>query len=114
MPSNHNYVCFACRISVRREKTAESPLCPRCGQQSRDLGYKIPVPAKDNERAWTDLRIELRESARATAGSENQARVAHAHELERQVARLEHLPDNPARARAIRDLRKRISDLHRH
>jgi hypothetical protein len=112
VPSNHNYVCFDCRVAVRRAKTiATLPPCSQCGGQSTDLGYKIALPQKGDADAWEQLRIEQRETRRRNVQLQTETQVARIHDLERQITRLEGLPENPGRARTIRELRKQLSDV---
>ena len=110
MPSNHNFVCFECRVSVRRFKLAEfAPLCPHCGLDCTSIGYKIPVPSKDDVAAWKRLYADLQEAKRRDVMTQEENRVALTHVLERQLERLESQSTNPARERAIRDLKKRLA-----
>jgi len=114
VPSNHNYVCFDCRIAVRRSKTATAlPLCAQCGRECKDLGYKIPLPPKADVDAWQDLYVGLRETKRRSVERQAVKRVALVHDLQRQLARLEGLPVNPGRANTISELRKQLAHAQR-
>lgn len=114
VPSHHNFVCFNCRVAVRRPKTiASAPPCALCGGKCRDIGYKIPVPPKEAVDAWVRLAASLQDSEDRRIVAQKQARVARMHELERRIERLSRLPTSDGRERTIRDLRKRLDELHR-
>ncbi|MGC4093248.1 MAG: hypothetical protein QM756_36235 [Polyangiaceae bacterium] len=114
MPSNHNFVCFECRANVRRPKLVEvAPLCPQCGRECTNVGYKIPIPPKDDLAAWQQLYTKLREAKLRLVLNEEKSRVVLVHELERQLERLESQPTNPGRERTIHELKKRLDDLKR-
>ena len=109
---NANWACFACREAVRRpEDHAEVIPCPRCGLACVCLGTRVPVPPKDDARAWRELGESLREARRADAGRREEARVRLRHRLERQALALEARPPDEARARALRLLRERLASL---
>ena len=60
MPGNANWVCFKCRRSVRRPAHFRGNVtCPDCAQLCNRLGTKTPVPRKNNDRAWSELREQL-------------------------------------------------------
>lgn len=114
MPSNHNFVCFDCRVNVRRSKLAEmAPLCPACGRECASLGYKMPIPSKEDLAAWKRLSDDFREAKRHLVMVQDAKRVALTHEIERKLKLLELQPKNPGRERAIRDLKRRLDDLTR-
>ncbi|MES1186356.1 MAG: hypothetical protein ABUL60_21275 [Myxococcales bacterium] len=99
-------------MNVRRFKLAEvAPLCPHCGRECTNLGYKIPIPPKDDGTAWERLYADLRESKQRHVTTQDENRVALTHALERQLERLESLSNNAGRERTIRDLKKRLGDL---
>ena len=104
------WVCFDCRAAVRRNTayTGEVP-CPTCGKPCSYLGYKIPVPPKDKRREWSALhqQLALERSERDLAADE--AAVRNRHDLEQEIARLEAMPANEGRAKAVRLLRRRLS-----
>jgi hypothetical protein len=112
VPSNHNFVCFDCRVNVRRSKRAEvAPLCPQCGGECTSIGYKIPIPPKDDLSAWQRLYADLREAKRRLIVTEQERRVALTHELQRQLERLELRALNPERERTIRALKRSLDEL---
>lgn len=114
MPSNHNYVCFECRINLRRSKVAsEAPRCPSCGNECSCLGYKIPIPPRHDERAWSELLDQSREQALRTLADRREENVRLVHELERQIVELSRRPSNPGRERTLSELRSRLAEAKR-
>ena len=109
--SNINWACFDCRVTVRRPAEQSGKVsCPTCGEACFPLGYRIPVPPKDRKREWEDLRDQLvRERAEREQEASEEA-VRRRHELEREIDRLERLPANEGRMRAIRLLRRRLGE----
>jgi hypothetical protein len=84
--------------------------CPKCAQPCDDLGYKIPVPPKAKVAVWKSLYAKYFEWRRARAANLRQTALQRFHELEREVQRIEGLPENEGR----RSLLKRLSaDLKR-
>lgn len=105
-------MCFACRRVVRRpiDFDGEVP-CVECGAPCRGIGYRIPVPPRDNPRAWESLRDSLDEMERERREEAKRARVRRVHELERRIEELARLPDNPGRRRLVRDLGEELDEL---
>ena|SRR5688572_29450220 len=104
------WVCFDCRAAVRRSTAfaGEVP-CPTCSKPCSYLGYKIPVPAKNKLREWSALREQLVRERMERELAADVAAVRARHELEQEIARLEAMPANAGRARAIGLLRRRLS-----
>ena|SRR5690606_19995624 len=104
------WVCFDCRAAVRRNTAfaGEVP-CPTCGKLCSYLGYKIPVPPKDKRREWSDLRDQLARERSARDLAAEEAAVRRRHDLEQEIARLEALPANDGRSKAIQLLKRRLS-----
>jgi len=112
MPSNNNFVCFDCRLNVRRFKLAAfAPRCPHCRRECTNLGYKIPIPSKTDLGAWQRLFVDVREAKRRFITSQQLKKVGHAHGLERQIAQLESRRANPGRERTLRELRQQLQAL---
>ena len=107
--SNVNWVCFDCRESVRRPGHQDrAALCPRCAQSCRCLGYRTPVPPKQNVRAWQRLRRAFNERAVEAAVSRFEFGVRQRHRAERELRRLEAGPASPGRAKAMKRLKRRM------
>lgn len=104
------WVCFDCQTSVRRNTAFDGEVpCPSCRRSCSYLGYKIPVPPKSKSREWAALRDQLARERmqRDLASYTSEVRARHA--IEQEIARLEDLPVNEGRTKAIRLLRRRLS-----
>lgn len=110
MPSNHSHVCFDCRKTFRRPKThAASVMCSECRGECVNLGYKIPMPPKDDKRAWRMLRESQTVLRRERADVQFEAQVRAKHDLEKQILELKQQPENADRTKAIRQLEERLA-----
>jgi len=110
MPSNRTWVCFDCHIATRHHLTVQQIRCSKCGEICFNLGYKIPLPAKADEKAWKSLRQNLRDELAAVADVSHRLKVRRRHDIEKQIASIEARPSSPGRAKLIRDLRKELSE----
>jgi hypothetical protein len=112
MRGNGTWVCFDCRVTVRRPTlySGEVP-CPSCGQGCLYLGTKVAVPGKRSIRAWRDLREEWGHWQRLARERAWRHRVRERHRLEQELANLRALPPNGGRAATIRKLQKKIAEL---
>lgn len=107
--STSAWVCFECRISVRRETQFKGEVpCPECGSACTFLGYKIPVPPKSKIKTWAQLRNQLHREATTRVNDAVQARVQRQHQLEQEISKLQTMPSNPGRSAAIRRLQKKL------
>ena len=75
------------------------------------LGYKTPIPSKQDLRAWRELQQAETEKKQRQAAAAQRARVRQRHALEQEISRLEAMPKNAGRASAIRTLRRRLGDV---
>ncbi len=104
------WVCFECRNAVRRNTAFSGPVpCPTCNRECSYLGYKIPVPPKQKAKEWISLQAQLSSERIARDAHHYELAVRRRHELEQEIARLESMPSNPGRARAISLLRRRLA-----
>jgi DNA-directed RNA polymerase subunit RPC12/RpoP len=109
MPSNHTYVCFKCRKTLRRPKTHSAPvICPECREECINLGYKIPIPPKEDDREWRALRESQLALRREQIDSQFQAQVRAKHDLEKRILALEQQPINIGRSGEIRKLKEQL------
>lgn len=83
-------------------------VCAKCRQRMRSIGYKIPVPRKQDEKAWNLLRVRLRRMRHEREQAVVESIVRRRHELEQLIKRLESLPANQGREKTIRQLRKKL------
>jgi hypothetical protein len=110
--SKRNWVCFECRTVVRREPaTVRVVLCSTCSAPRVDLGYKIRIPPKSRVAEWGALREDFFAAERAARTDFERRRIRTRHELEQEISRLETLPQNPGRRRAVQLLKKRQQHL---
>jgi hypothetical protein len=110
--SNKKWVCFRCRLAVRRAQGDHAAvLCSGCGEPCTYLGYKIPVPPKNKVREWEHLAAQLKRQENEAITENARTEVARQHELEREIARLEGMRGNEGRVRAVKLLRKKLEGL---
>ena len=83
-------------------------VCAKCGDAMRYLGYNIPVPAKRDVKTWEALRNQLYRERHDFQQQSFETAVRRRHDLEQEIERLESLPSNAGRERAIRLLRKEL------
>jgi hypothetical protein len=65
------------------------------------LGYKVEVPPKRDVDAWRQLQEAQLAKRDALLAAAKLERVRSRHALEQEIRRLEAMPSNPGRARAI-------------
>ena len=107
--ANSSWVCFECRLAVRRPTQHEGDVpCAECGVACWRLGYRIQVPAKRDAAAGRALREAEFTKLKQRATESAEARVRSRHALEQEIRRLEAMPENAGRANAIRALRRRL------
>jgi hypothetical protein len=107
--SNGAWVCFDCRNAVRRSNQFKGEVpCADCGKPREYIGYKIPVPPKSKEKEWKQLFEQHFASKCQKLVEIEKERVKRQHSLEQEITRLEAMPENPGRARAIGLLRKQL------
>ncbi|MDR0673427.1 MAG: hypothetical protein LBF93_07175 [Zoogloeaceae bacterium] len=107
--SNRKHVCFKCRTAVRREATSEhAVLCPSCGAEAVNLGYKIPIPPKSKEKEWSALEKQIAQEAAHEAEAARLKRVQRIHSLEKKIKRIESLPSNIGRQSLIKQLKQEL------
>jgi hypothetical protein len=96
---------------VRRPSQHEQAVpCPHCRDACWALGYKIAIPAKQDVRAWQQLRDAQLAEHHARQQAQAQAAVRARHQLEQELRRISPMPSNPGREQAIKMLRKRLDD----
>jgi hypothetical protein len=111
--SNKKWVCCGCRVAVRRSQGDDATvLCSECGKPCSNIGYKIPVPPKSKVREWERLREQLNQQKNETTLAKTQTLVRRKHELEREIVRLEAMPRNEGRTKAVKLLRKKLEALN--
>ena len=122
---NGTWVCFDCRVAVRRPTWrhvtyarpwlvggtgAGNVRCTHCGELCRFVGPTILVPRKGDVRGWARLRATT-EFIHARAVDERYRRmVRRRHDLERRVRELMARPQSPGRDQLIKRLRTTSPD----
>lgn len=106
--SNYAWVCFDCRMAIRRPGSAKDVRCPGCAKPCECLGYKIPVPPKSKTKVWERLRETWFASKRPALLRSQRQHVRFVHDTEREIARLRVLPEVPGRLKTIDCLIKRL------
>ena len=108
--SNRDWVCFDCRIAVRRVAGIKGEVpCSGCGKPFWCFGYKITVPPKSKIKEWAALKASYFQSLREHERDEAKEQVRIVHNLEQEIVRLESLPSNKGRSDAINLLRRQLS-----
>ncbi|MES2888293.1 MAG: hypothetical protein V4739_09815 [Pseudomonadota bacterium] len=106
--SNHHWVCFTCREAVRRPGGSPDVRCPTCAVPCQSIGCKTPVPPKSKRQLWQALEADRAQAQREGNASARLASVQQVHALEKELARIESLPDNPGRRALIKQLHKQL------
>lgn len=107
--SNRNWVCFSCRITNRKSsRFAGKAICPECGGELKNIGYKIPVPPKSKPKEWKKLREQLAFDAREFERDICKSKVRKRHDLEKELEILKVLPSNAGRQSLIKQLEKQL------
>ena len=106
------WVCFSCRIAVRRRFTRKPVVpCPECGSACVDVGIKIPVPPKAKRKEWQALEQQIYQWQREDERVAFCDMVRRKHWLEREIRRLESRPTNDGRSQAVNILRRELAGL---
>ena len=106
--SNYAWVCFNCRVTVRRHGTAKNVRCSTCALPCHCLGWQTPIPPKSKDKDWEALRENYFGLLRERALNSQVELVRHRHELEQEIRRLEAMPENTGRTSAIKKLKKEL------
>ena len=110
--SKRNFVCFNCRAAVRREAySGNAVLCPDCGEECHNIGYKVPVPPKSKTQAWSALREDYFRWRRELVERQAIGKVRRIHALEKEISKLESRPENEGREKEIRRLKRQLESL---
>jgi hypothetical protein len=105
MPSNYNWVCFTCRVVIRRPSGISCvPNCPDCGSECFFLGHKVAVPNQRNKRAWRELHLDCRERELSRREKDSREKVRLTHDIEKEITRMNSLPSNAGRRSYIKGL----------
>jgi hypothetical protein len=103
--SNHHWVCFQCREAVRRPGIADNVRCPACGDPCIGLGTKVPVPPKSKVAVWKALETDYFARRRTWHALVRQRAVRRKHDIEREILKMEGLPNNEGRRSLLKQLK---------
>ena len=121
---NGTWVCFNCRLAVRRPTwrlvTYLRPWligatdvghvrCPRCHELCQFLGPTVEIPPKRDVAGWERLRDEVAQSHATAAEDRFTESVRRTHDLEQRIRDLESRPQNPGRDALIQELRAKLA-----
>lgn len=106
--SNYDWVCFSCRMAVRRPSDAADVRCPSCGEACDCIGYKLRIPPKTREKDWDALRLMLSRIEQDKRSLQERTRRFHIRYLETEIARLSAMPANDGRKAAVKLLKRRL------
>jgi|GEM_PF-424876 len=108
--SHHSWVCFDCRLAIRRPKdTPVGPRCSACGADCVCIGYKIEIPRKVDVKGWKKLKERLRNSALEAMDRARVGRVRAQHGKEQRIKTLKALdPPGPETRGLIAKLEKKV------
>jgi hypothetical protein len=103
--SNHNWVCFECKLVSRKPKSmgqaSVEVKCANCGEALVNIGYKIDVPRKADEKGWKALREWCRNRNIGAVEEAIKSGVREMHRLEKEILAEEEKPINKDRNRQI-------------
>ncbi len=90
------------------------PLCPECGRECFNLGYKVAIPRRSAAKSWRLIRMESRRRLLVWDAYMSRYRVRRRHYLEKEIARMGAMEPNRERSRQIRKMQDQLqkSDLH--
>ena len=108
--SKHKYVCFECKQAVKRDfRKNDDVRCPSCGTECTYLGVKIPIPPKSKSKLWEKLKAQLESEKIQRSQVKVKANIIRKHELEKEMIKLENLPENSGRRSLIKSLKGKLA-----
>lgn len=117
---NGNWVCFACRIAVRRRTwrcvtfirpwligstEVGAVRCPGCRELCQFIGPTIEIPPKRDLAGWRRLQADVEKLRVALAERRFEESVRRRHALEQRIRTLEERPPSRGRDRLLNELR---------
>ena len=117
---NGTWVCFECRLAVRRptwrlvtylrpwligSTDVGKVRCAKCRESCHFLGPTIEIPPKQDVAAWNRLREQVAEVHNTAADERFKESVRRRHDLEQRIRELETRPANSGRDALIKKLR---------
>ena len=117
------WVCFLCRVAVRRDTwrlvTHVHPelvgdtmsgrvKCPECRSVCRFLGPSITIPPKRDARGWSQLENQINRFQRDHAEQSKKVKTQTRHAIERRIGALEKRGESTGRIVLIKELKKEL------
>ena len=111
--SNRKYLCFECQLAFRRDANSSKPVkCSQCAGYCVNIGYKIPVPPKNKPKEWEALKTQLANEEKELVDSRKFTNIKKKHSLEKELEKLEALPENSGRKSLIKKLNQRLERVN--
>jgi hypothetical protein len=122
---NGTWVCFDCRLAVRRptwrhvtwarpwllgRRDVGDVRCGGCGQPCLFLGPTIEIPPKRDAAAWKALREHVEHFGAAAVAERFEQSVRRRHDLEHRIREIEDRPASPGREALLKRLRARLAE----
>ena len=105
--SNHNFVCFDCRLVIRENPYNRNIVsCPQCQKECVNIGYKIPVPSKNKKKEWARLEEQIIKENRLIAEKQTISKMRRKHEIEKEIIKLENRPKSEGMNSLLKRLKK--------
>jgi hypothetical protein len=113
--SNHNWVCFECKLVSRKPKSmvlaSAGMKCTQCGGALVNIGYKIDVPRKADEKGWKELREWCRIRDSSGVDEAIKFNVREMHRLEKEILAEEAKPLNKDRNQRIELMKAKLATI---
>lgn len=76
------------------------------------IGYKIPIPPKIKVSEWLRLKEQLHLEVKESVMKQHRKKVAEIHELEKEIEKIESLPQSSGRESLLKQLKKRLANYN--
>ncbi len=119
------WVCFFCRVAVRRDTwrlvthvhpeligstDSDKVRCPQCSKASVFLGPSITIPPKRDLRGWKRLKESVLQFQQELTVRSKKDSTVKKHALEQRIIDLESRGDDVGRLVLIKSLKKELTD----
>ena len=121
---NGTWVCFDCRLAVRRRTwrwvlgfapwligstELADVRCSKCHKACHFLGPAVEIPPKRDVAAWTQLRDEVSQMRTKALDDRFKGSVRRRHDLEQKIREFQTRPANSDRDKEIKKLREQLA-----
>ena len=76
------------------------------------IGVKIPIPQKKDAKKWVELEQQVESEYKEQEVTSKKILVQKKHQLEKEIMKLEALPENPGRASLIKRLKSELGHIN--